>query len=69
MTRASELRALSTEELRARLERTRREHLELRFKFATGQLGKPDSLRKVRREVARILTLLRERELAGEGEG
>jgi large subunit ribosomal protein L29 len=64
----SELVILGTEELETRLEETRRELLNLRFQLATGQLDNTSRMGRVRKEVARILTLLREREIA-EAEG
>jgi large subunit ribosomal protein L29 len=65
MTRASEFRELSTDELENRLVETREELFNLRFQNATGQLDNYRRLAVVRREVARIQTVLRERQLAG----
>lgn len=63
-----ELRNLSTEELRARLNDTREELMKLRFQQATGELSDFNRLRFTRREVARILTIIHEREtIAGAG--
>ena len=52
----------------SRLSESRRELLNLRFQLATGQLDNPSRMGQVRRDVARILTILREREIA-EAEG
>ena len=60
--KASELHSLSDTELRARLEATREELMKLRFQFTQGQLSDVSRLRLVRRDVARIATILRERE-------
>ena len=62
MTRVSELRDLGDAELFARLESNKEELFNLRFQLATGQLDNPMRIRQVRHDVARILTILRERE-------
>ena len=64
MTRASELVAMHPDELTSRLAESRRELLNLRFQLATGQLDNTARLRLVRRDVARILSVMREREIA-----
>lgn len=61
--KAEELRTLDQEELADRLRTTRRELYELRFKLAVGQLDDHRQVRKVRKDIARILTVIREREL------
>jgi len=68
MTTATELTLLGTEELEGRLAESRRELFNLRFQLATGQLDNTARIGHVRREVARILTVLRDREIA-EAEG
>lgn len=68
MTSAAELRELEEEELETRLAESRRELLNLRFQLATGQLDNPARLAQVRKDVARTLTVLRDREIA-EAEG
>jgi large subunit ribosomal protein L29 len=65
--KASELRDLSVEELEARLVETKEELFNLRFQNATGQLDNYKRLGILRREVARLKTMLRERELAEGG--
>lgn len=62
MTAASELKQLGQIELEGRLAESRRELLNLRFQLATGQLDNSSRLRETRKDVARILTVLRERE-------
>ncbi|ANW63509.1 MULTISPECIES: 50S ribosomal protein L29 [Mycolicibacterium] len=58
-----ELRELTEEELTDRLRESKEELFNLRFQMATGQLDNNRRLRTVRREIARIYTVLREREL------
>ncbi len=61
---ASELRGLGDSELLTRLAETKQELFNLRFQNVTGQLENSSRLPLVRREIARINTLLREREIA-----
>ena len=63
MTRAVELRELPDAELRSRLESAKEELFNLRFQLATGQLDNAMRIKEVRHEVARILTVLRQRDL------
>lgn len=65
---ASELRDLSPAELDEKLEELNEELFNLRFQHATGQLDNPRRLGQVRRDIARVNTVRRERELAGEGD-
>ncbi|EUA04664.1 ribosomal protein L29 [Mycobacterium kansasii 824] len=58
-----ELRELTDEELTERLREAKGELFNLRFQMATGQLNNIRRLRTVRREIARVYTVLREREL------
>jgi large subunit ribosomal protein L29 len=58
-----ELRVLEVDELIGRLKSSRRELYELRFKLAVGQLDDHRQIRKVRQDIARILTFKRQREL------
>ncbi len=64
-----EIRALSMEEIRSRLEDARENYFKLRFQFASGQLTDHSQFRIARREIARFATILREHELAVELEG
>ena len=58
-----QLRALSTDELAVKLREGKEELFNLRFQAATGQLENHGRLTAVRKEIARIYTILREREL------
>lgn len=62
-TSPGELRELTGEELTERLREFKEELFNLRFQIATGQLNNNRRLRTVRQEIARIYTVLREREL------
>jgi large subunit ribosomal protein L29 len=64
MPTATELRELEDEELDTRLVEYRREMLNLRFQLATGQLDNYSRLNAAKRNVARVLTVLRDREIA-----
>jgi large subunit ribosomal protein L29 len=57
-----ELRVLEVDELGGRLRAARRELYELRFKHAVGQLENSSQISKVRHDIARIMTVLRERD-------
>ncbi len=63
MISTDELRALSTEDLQAKLKDAKEELFNLRFQAATGQLESHGRLTAVRKEIARIYTVVREREL------
>ncbi|MCX6429911.1 MAG: 50S ribosomal protein L29 [Actinobacteria bacterium] len=58
-----ELRALGAEELGAKLRESKEELFNLRFQVATGQMENHGRLSAVRKEIARIYTVIREREL------
>jgi large subunit ribosomal protein L29 len=60
---AAELRHLDADVLEERLREHKEELFNLRFQSATGQLESHGRLRAVRRDIARIYTILREREL------
>ncbi|AJP03345.1 50S ribosomal protein L29 [Streptomyces leeuwenhoekii] len=62
-TKASELRELGNEELLNKLREAKEELFNLRFQAATGQLENHGRLKAVRKDIARIYTLMREREL------
>ena len=62
-TKASELRQLGDEELLGKLREAKEELFNLRFQAATGQLENNSRLKVVRKDIARIYTLMREREL------
>jgi large subunit ribosomal protein L29 len=60
--RPSEIRALSTDAIRARLNDVKEEYMRLRFQQATGELTDYTRLRHTRRDIARLYTVLLERE-------
>jgi large subunit ribosomal protein L29 len=66
MAKASQLRELSQPELEERLTETKEELFSLRFQNATGQIDNYKRIGELRKDVARIRTLLRERELMPE---
>ncbi len=61
------LRQMTEEELQGRIEQLREEQFRLRFRASTTQLENPMLVRDIRRDIARINTVLRERQLSGEG--
>ncbi len=61
---AQEIRMLSTEEIKNRLDETYQSLFRLRFDWAAGQLEDNNRIRVVKRDVARLRTILREREIA-----
>lgn len=61
---AGEFHQLDDTELTSRLSEAKRELFNLRFRNATGQLENTTRLQHVRKEVARVKTILREREIA-----
>jgi len=63
MITTEELRALSTEDLAAKLKDAKEELFNLRFQAATGQLESHGRLTAVRKEIAKIYTVIRDREL------
>jgi large subunit ribosomal protein L29 len=65
---ASEYREMTSEDLQTRLQETRRELFNLRQQWFTGSLQDQNRLRAVRKDIARILTILRQREIAGGNE-
>jgi len=64
---AKELRAKSATELADELLKLRKEQFALRMQRATGQQPKPDQFGKVRRNIARLKTVLRQQQVAGSG--
>ena len=63
---ATELRGLSVEELNNKLDDLRQELFNLKFQNATGQLDNPKKLGQTKKDIARVLTVMREIELAGQ---
>ena len=62
-SKAAELRELPDEELYVRIDSAKEELFNLRFQLATGQLDNTARLKDLRHDVARIATVLREREI------
>jgi large subunit ribosomal protein L29 len=62
---ADEIREWDETEMRARLASLTEEQFKLRFQASMMQLENPSLLRNIRRDIARLKTILRERELAG----
>ncbi len=61
--KAKELRKLSNEELQEKLKELKQKLMKLRFQNEIGGLEKPSEIKATKRDIARILTILREREL------
>lgn len=61
--KANEIRELSSEELVRKVDDLKDELFKLRFQLATGQLENPIRIREVRHDIARVKTIIREREL------
>ena len=61
-----ELRTLSNEELVEKIKESKKELFDLRLKQSTGSLEKPSKIRELRKNVARMQTILKERENGGE---
>jgi large subunit ribosomal protein L29 len=72
-TKPKELRGVDDDELVTKLREAKEELFNLRFQAATGQLESHGRLRAVRKDIARIYTIMRERELGisdvGDGAG
>jgi len=64
--KASELRELTVEELRAKLTELKTELFNLRFQLAVNQLENSNRIGAVKKDIARVSTVIRQRELAGE---
>ena len=64
--KASELRQMSVEELSAKLAELKEELFNLRFQLATGQLENTARIREVRKAIARMKTVIREREISAQ---
>ena len=61
--KVNEIRNLTTEEINAKIKETKEELFNLRFQQATGNLEKPSRIRDLRHTVARMKTVLKEREI------
>ncbi len=65
--KAEELRKLTDDELKEKLIELKKKLMNLRFQNAIGGLEKPSDIKATKRDIARILTILRERELSQAG--
>ena len=65
MTKAVDIRDMSTDDIKTRIAEAQEELFRLRFRGATQQLENPALIKSLRRDVARMRTILREREMAG----
>jgi large subunit ribosomal protein L29 len=63
--RPSELREMTIEELREKEKELRKELFNLRFQKATGEIQNPMRIRAVRKDIARVLTIITEKERQG----
>lgn len=61
--KGKEIRDLTPDELQTRLDELKTELFNLRFQLATGQLDNPMQIKLVRKDIARVKTVIREREL------
>ncbi len=61
--KVSEIRKLESEEILEKVKESKKELLNLRIKNATGSLDKPSKLKEMKKDVARMLTVLKEREM------
>ena len=62
--KAAEIRLLTKDEIRAKLSDLRQEKMNLRFQAVSGQLSDVSRVKEVRRDIARMETILREKQLA-----
>ena len=65
IVKTNELRKLSTEDINKKIAESKEELFNLRMKQATGSLENPSRIRELRKTVARLKTILREREIEG----
>lgn len=65
--KTSEIRELKNEEIIAKVKESKKELLNLRIKNATGALERPSKLRELKKDIARMLTVLKERETSTGG--
>jgi len=65
--KAEEIRGLADDELTSRIAALEEERFRLRFRSGTEPLDEPLRLRSIRRDIARLKTVQRERQLAGRG--
>ena len=65
--KGEEIREWDETEIRARIKELQEERFRLKFRTATQELENPNLPRQIRRDIARLKPILRERELAGQG--
>jgi large subunit ribosomal protein L29 len=65
VTKAADIRDMSDDEIKTRIAEAEEELFRLRFRGATQQLENPSLIKNLRRDVARMRTILSEREMAG----
>ncbi len=63
MVKAREIREMSDDELKKSLDDSKDELFKLKFQLATGQLDNPMRIKEVKRDIARVRTIMRQREL------
>jgi len=63
--KASEVRQMSVQELNAKLVELKRDLFYLRMQHATNQLDNPSKIKEVKRDIARVQTIMREKQLEG----
>ncbi len=63
--KASEIKDLSPEELKSKISDLDKERFNLRFQLAMGEIENPMRIRDVKRDIARIKTVLKEKEIGG----
>ena len=64
MMKAEDIRDMKDDDIRERIEELKEEQFRLRFRGATMQLENPQLTKTIRRDIARLMTILHERELA-----
>jgi len=66
--KVNELRKLTTEDLNKKITESKKELLDLRFKQSTGSLENPSKIHELRKDIARMKTIIRERKFTEGGE-
>ncbi|MBP2024915.1 50S ribosomal protein L29 [Peptoniphilus stercorisuis] len=61
--KTKDIRQMSSEDLNKKVTELKNELFNLRFRLATGQLDNPSSIKSVKKDIARVKTILRQREL------
>lgn len=65
--KANEIRNFSTDDIKVKINELKEELFNLRFQLATGQLENTARIKQVKKTIARMKTIIRERELSGGG--